>query len=256
MARPRKNLHAFLEKTMFGREPGAFCPLHGLCKCGLSGEGPGSVPERYDWTQGSFADLRVLSGTLADKLFFFANLFYLDKAQWLQVGDTFPNPCSMLRTWVFGGGGVTSTQEMIKEKLQESGDEVVITQIRLEGRPRGWFFCQSPTLVPVPKRQVPKYGAHFLQIKNNLPRLWCFFGEAANMMCELWRHVWVTISTPTWGLPVNGHRSLRKCAMAWLHLWCSDWTSRISVKVVQGWSKLTPKLESSSNSQETMGVLF
>lgn len=38
--------------------------------------------------------------------------------------------------WVFGGGA-TSTQEMIKEKLQKSGDEVVITQIRLEGRPRG-----------------------------------------------------------------------------------------------------------------------
>ena len=48
MARPRKNLQDFLDQTMFGTEPGAFCPLHGLCKRGQCGEGPGSVPERYE----------------------------------------------------------------------------------------------------------------------------------------------------------------------------------------------------------------
>ena len=46
-------------------------------------------------------------------------------------------------------------------------------------------FCQSPALVPVPKRQVPRKMVRISRSKAT-SRGCCDFGDAAaNMMCEM-----------------------------------------------------------------------
>ena len=69
--RPCSNLHDLLDQTMPGSEPGALRTLHGCRECELGSEGFGSMPERYEWPQGSLKALRVLPRDLA---FFLATL--------------------------------------------------------------------------------------------------------------------------------------------------------------------------------------